>query len=78
MVGVAQDNLRAELLQHLLRNGFDGCLRAHRHKDRRLDRCVRQMELRAAGRPRGCLYLEVQDGQILVYSAIRAAVVGEA
>ena len=41
MVGVAEDDLRAERMQFLGRHRFDGPLCADRHENRRLDDTVR-------------------------------------
>ena len=38
MIGVAQDHLRTGRAHLVDRQGFDGCLRAHRHERRQLDR----------------------------------------
>jgi len=48
VIGVAQDDLRAEGFKHVLGNGLDGSGSADGHEDRGLDGLVRQMELGAA------------------------------
>jgi len=45
MIGVAEDDFRAEAFEHILRHGFDRARSAHRHEDRRFDRSVRQIDL---------------------------------
>jgi hypothetical protein len=47
MVGIGENDLRAQRFQHVLRNGLHRSRRAHRHKDRRLHRPVRQAKLPA-------------------------------
>jgi len=54
VVGVAEDDLRAQLFEHVLGDGLDGAGRAHRHEDRRLDGAVRQMKLPPPPASRGC------------------------
>ena len=54
MVGVAEDNLRAEGFERVLGDSFDGALRADGHEDGGLDGAVRQMELGAAAA--GCCF----------------------
>ena len=44
MIGVAENDLGAQRLEHVLRNGFDGALRAHGHEDRRFDGLVGQVD----------------------------------
>jgi hypothetical protein len=61
MVGVAEDDLRAEGLEDVLGNGFDGAGSADGHEDRGLDCLVGQMEGRAASAGRGCVeHVEVE------------------
>ena len=43
VIGIAENDLRAQRFEHVLRYGLDRSRRAHRHEDRRLDRPVRQM-----------------------------------
>ena len=52
MVGVGEDDARAQFLERLLRESFDRCGRAYRHEYRRLDDPVRRSQLSAprAGR----------------------------
>ena len=50
MVGIAQDNLGAQLFQDVLRNGFDRPSGAHRHERGRLYRAVGGGDARLAGR----------------------------
>jgi hypothetical protein len=49
MVGVAEKNLDAEVLEHGLGLAFDCRLRADGHEDGSFDGSVRSEELRAAG-----------------------------
>ena len=49
MIGVAQENLGAELLEIAVRDAFHGALRADRHERRRLDVAVRGRHHAAAG-----------------------------
>ena len=53
MVGVAENDFRAQRFQRFLRNGFDGARCSHRHKHGGLHGLVGQMELRAAAAGRG-------------------------
>ena len=59
VIGVAQDDFRAEAFEHILRHGFDGSRRAHRHEDRRLDRPMRQIDLSPPPASFGC-YKDVE------------------
>jgi len=47
MIGVGEDDLRAQRFQHVLRNGLDRARGAHRHEDRRFYRPVGQTKLTA-------------------------------
>jgi hypothetical protein len=42
MIGVGEDDFRAELFERFLRQGFDGSLRAHGHEEGSLDRAMRR------------------------------------
>src|SRR5438132_11979472 len=44
VVRVRQNDLGAELMQLIDRDGFDGATRAHRHERRRLDDAVRKLQ----------------------------------
>ena len=48
MVRVAENDLRAELLEDFLGHGFDATCRSHRHEYWSFDGLVRQVHLRAA------------------------------
>ncbi len=48
MVGVAEDDFCAEGFECVVRDGFDGALRAHRHEDGSFDGLVGQDETAAA------------------------------
>ena len=48
MIGVGEDDFRAELFECFLRQGFDGSLRAHGHEERSLDGAVGGGEAAAA------------------------------
>ena len=48
MIGVAEDDFRAEGFEHILRDGFDGALRADGHEDGRFDGLMREDETAAA------------------------------
>src|SRR5688500_8585646 len=48
VVGVAEDDLGAELLQVAMERGFDRALGAHRHEGRCLHDAVRRLEFSAA------------------------------
>ena len=42
MIGIAQNDLRVQIIQQIARqHAFDGGLRAHRHEDRSLDVAMR-------------------------------------
>ena len=58
MIGVGEDNLRADLLQFVGRHGFDRGLRAHRHEDGRFDHAVRRVQ---PSTPRAGLGADVQQ-----------------
>ena len=67
VIGVAQNDLRAEAFEYVLRNGFDRAGRAYRHKDRRLDGAMRQKH--PAPPPAGCgccQYVEVEAHQTIL------------
>ncbi len=51
MIGVAEDDLRADLAQVARRHGLDRRARADRHEDRRLDRPVRRLQNAGPRRP---------------------------
>ena len=53
MVCVAENDFRAERFERVLRDGFDGALRADGHEDGGFDGLVRQKESRRGGRRRG-------------------------
>src|SRR5271165_6895011 len=67
VIGISKNDLRAQLFQEMLGNGLDCSLGANRHEDGGLHRGVREDHAGAAGVPGGCLYLEVQGDQRLVY-----------
>ena len=48
VIGVAEDDFRAERFERVLGDGFDGALRADGHEDRRLDGLMGQEEAAAA------------------------------
>src|SRR5580704_17726120 len=48
MVGVCEDNARAQLFQRALRKSLDGSRGSHRHKSRRLKRAMRRSQSPAA------------------------------
>ena len=48
VVGVAENDLRAELFEDFLGHGLDATCRSHRHEHRGFDGLVRQVHLRAA------------------------------
>jgi hypothetical protein len=48
MVGVAENNLRAEFFEDFLGHSFNAACRSHRHEHRGFDGLVRQVHLRAA------------------------------
>ena len=48
MIGIAEDDLRAEGFEDVLRDGFDGAGCADGHEDRSFDGLVGKMQLRAA------------------------------
>lgn len=50
MVGVSQDDLRADFLNLAGLHAFDGYCRSHRHKDRRLNHSVRRHQTTATRR----------------------------
>ena len=60
VVGVAEDDLRAEFLDFRRVQGFDRALGAHRHENRRFDRAMGQDEFSAAG---GALGIGGEDGE---------------
>ena len=47
MIGVAENDLRAERFDHVLRHGLDAARRSHRHEHRCFHGLMRQMHLRA-------------------------------
>ena len=49
MIGVRENNLRAKIFEIMRVQTFDRCLRADRHKDRRLYVAVRCVENAGAG-----------------------------
>ena len=49
VIGVAEDDLRAEVFEGLLRDGFDGALSSDGHEDGGFDGAVGQVDARAAG-----------------------------
>jgi hypothetical protein len=53
VVGIAEDDFRAEGLKRVLGDGFDGALRAHGHEDWRFDGLMGQQETAAAAAGRG-------------------------
>ncbi len=48
MIGVCEDNFRAEFFERFLGQGFDGSLRAHGHEERSLDGAVGRGQAAAA------------------------------
>src|SRR4051794_12427499 len=58
VIGVAEDDLRAGVLEVLVRQRLDGTLRAHRHERGRVDRTVRGLEAPAPRCP-----VKVRDGE---------------
>jgi hypothetical protein len=58
--GVAQDDLRAHLLERARQHALDRAVGAHRHEDRRLDDAVVQREAAAAGLALGGQQIEFE------------------
>src|SRR5579884_778357 len=50
MISIAQNDLRAQILQNILRDGLYGSRRAHRHKSGSLYRTMRSLNARQSGR----------------------------
>jgi len=48
MIGIGEDDFRAEFFEGFLREGFDGSLRADGHEEGSLDRAVRRGQASAA------------------------------
>ena len=53
VIGVAENDARADLVKMLMCKGFDGTLRADRHEDRRVDCAVRGLQDSASRRTIG-------------------------
>ena len=63
MVRVGEDDLRSDFIQFPRGHRLDGGLRAHRHKDRRLDIAVGRIQDAAPGVASGVLFNQVEgDG----------------
>ena len=61
MIGVAENDLRAERFDDVLRHGLDAACRSDRHKDRSFDGLMGQMHLHATSTgPRGIEQVECE------------------
>jgi hypothetical protein len=58
MISIAEKDLRANVFQCILRDSLHRPGRSHRHKDRRLNRTMRQMHSAASSRARGGMSVE--------------------
>jgi hypothetical protein len=58
VVSVAEDDLRVQLFEQVLGNGFDGARGADRHEGRGLDESMRQGQGRPPRLPTGGFYLK--------------------
>jgi hypothetical protein len=67
VIGIAENDLRAEGLKHILRDGLHGSLRSDRHEDGRFDCPMRQSEAAAAPAGSGfCDELERRSHALIV------------
>jgi hypothetical protein len=69
MIGVAEDDLRAEVFEDVLGHGLDGAGGADRHEDRSFDRLMGQMKPAAAATFRGGLELVEGEGHLMILGA---------
>ena len=73
VIRIAENNLRAQPLDHVLRNGFDAAGRPHRHEYWRFHPLMRQLDLRSSPTGIGCVYEIEREAHHLILTKQKTA-----